>query len=103
MPSAAGKPKARTAACPSSLLVRPGGEADAAPDEDENGVDARETVPGLHDQRVQELESAMVDGSGHATFVTKNCAPRPRAIHSDGAARPLSEAQRLSRPVTVAT
>ena len=47
-------------------------------DEDENGVDARETVPGLHDQRVQELESTIVDGSGHATFVTKNCATQCR-------------------------
>ncbi len=71
-------------------------------DEDENGVDARETVPGLHDQRVQELEKGNYRRPGHATFVTENCATRPRAIHSDGAARPLSEAQRLSRSVTVA-
>ncbi len=45
-------------------------------DEDEDGVDPRETVPGLHDQRVQELESAIVDGSGHATFVTHSAGCR---------------------------
>ena len=40
-------------------------------DDDESGGDARETVPGLHAQRVQELERVNIDGSGHATFVTE--------------------------------
>ncbi len=40
-------------------------------DEHESEVDARETLPGLHDQRVSELESAIVDSSGPATLMTK--------------------------------
>jgi len=70
--------------------------------DDENGADARETVPGLHDRRVQELEKANIDGSGHATFVTENCATQPRAIRTDGAVHPLAAARRLLPRVTVA-
>ena len=61
----------------------------------------REPGPGSHGQRVQEHETANLAASDRACFAIQKCPTQPRAIHNDVAARPLSEAPRLSRSVTV--
>lgn len=63
--------------------------------EDEDPGDALEAVPGLRDQRVHELESAIVDRSSGATLGTKNCSTLRRAIRTDGAVHRLAAVRRL--------
>ncbi len=91
------EPEAVLAVDYSLIIINPASRNDRPVlHEDEDPGDALEAVRGPRDQRVHELESAIVEGSSGATLGTKNCSTLRRAIRTDGAAHRLAAVQRLS-------
>ena len=73
---------------------------------DEWGLKAWSTHPGRFRDRTANgfIRWTTYNSRGPVThpLAAENCSKLPRAIRSDGAARPISQAQRLLRSVTVA-
>ena len=80
--------------CRSSLPIRRNGRPSGSTRDNESVVDAPETLQGSHHEWVHPLDNVNLKPVTRP-LAAENCSKLPRAIRSDGAARPLSQAQRL--------